>query len=241
MSSYKKRFDGRAFDEPRKMTAKVGVVKNADGSSEFKIGNTKAIAAVYGPREMFPRFMQNPSKGILRVNYNMMPFSGDGDRVRPGPNRRAKELSHVITKALLPFVNLEKYPNSVVDVFIELPETDAGSRCAGICAASMALAHSGIEMKSLIGSISTGHVDDQILIDLDGEEEHVHDVHVADLPIAMAPRIGQISLVQMDGFMSPEKVIEAVEKVTPVIQKIVDVQKEALHAHYTGDLKWVFK
>src|SRR3989338_8793513 len=138
--TYSKRLDGRKFDETRPIEAKAGIIKRADGSGYFKIGNTIAYAAVYGPRNLYPKFLQDPEKGILRVNYNMMPFSGSGDRVRPGGNRRSKEISMVIEKSLQPVVDLQEFPNSVIDVFIELPQTDAGTRCAGICAASIALA-----------------------------------------------------------------------------------------------------
>jgi len=143
---YSKRLDGRKFDETREIEAKVGIVKNADGSAMFRIGKTVAYAAVYGPRNLHPKFLQNPKKGVLRCRYNMMPFSGSGNRVRPGGNRRSKEISMVIMNALLPSVNIDDFPNSVVDVFIELPQTDAGTRCAGICSASMALAQGGIPM-----------------------------------------------------------------------------------------------
>ena len=44
----------------------------------------------------------------------------------------------VIEKALAPVVDLTEFPNTAVDVFIELPQTDAGSRCAAICAAAIA-------------------------------------------------------------------------------------------------------
>ena len=88
--AYTKRLDKRKNDETRKIEAEVGVIKRADGSAVFKIGNTVAYAAVYGPKHLFPRFMQNPEKGILRVHYNMLPFSGCGDRIRPGGNRRSK-------------------------------------------------------------------------------------------------------------------------------------------------------
>ena len=57
--TYKQRSDGRKLDETRKIEAKVGVIPNADGSAYFKIGNTIAYAAVYGPRNLFPRFLQN--------------------------------------------------------------------------------------------------------------------------------------------------------------------------------------
>ena len=127
--SYSKRFDGRGFEELRPMKAKVGVIPRADGSAMFQTGKTIAYAAVYGPRDLHPKFMQNPETGVLRINYNMMPFSGHGERVRPGGSRRSKEINMVIQNALLPVLNLKDYPNAVVDVFVELPQTDAGSRC----------------------------------------------------------------------------------------------------------------
>ena len=140
---YDKRFDGRGFEDLRPVEAKVGIVKNADGSAMFKIGKTIAYAAVYGPREMKPKFMQDPTKGQLRVFYAMMPFSGHGERVRPGTSRRSKEIAFVSKQALSPVVDLSEFPKAVVDVFIDLPQTDAGTRCAGITAAAMALADAG--------------------------------------------------------------------------------------------------
>ncbi|MDP7323800.1 MAG: exosome complex exonuclease Rrp41, partial [Candidatus Woesearchaeota archaeon] len=98
---FKKRPDGRGFEDLREMDAKVGVIKRADGSAWFKIGDTEAYAAVYGPRNLFPKFMQDPRKAILRCHYNMLPFSGSGDRIRPGGNRRSKEISFVTKQALL--------------------------------------------------------------------------------------------------------------------------------------------
>jgi len=73
--TYTKRFDGRKLDETRKIEAKIGVVPRADGSALFSFGDTKAIAAVYGPRPLHPVFLQNPEKGIIRVYYDMLSFS----------------------------------------------------------------------------------------------------------------------------------------------------------------------
>ena len=103
---YKERLDGRKVDETRKIEAKVGVIPNADGSAYFKIGNTWAYAAVYGPRNLYPKFLQDPKRGILRCFYNMMPFSSSEDRVRPGSSRRSKEISLVTQKALIPALDL---------------------------------------------------------------------------------------------------------------------------------------
>ena len=229
---YKERLNKRKFDETRKIEAKVGVIPNADGSAYFKIGNTWAYAAVYGPRNLHPKFMQDPSKGILRCNYNMMPFSSSGERVRPGGSRRSKEISLVTEKALLPVLDLSEYPNSVVDVFIELPQTEAGSRCAGICAASMALADAGLAMKDLVCAVSVGRVDDKLLVDLDYSEEDYKDGPVADIPIAMMPNNNKITLLQMDGLISKEELKKVLEMGKKACKDIYEIQKKALKDKY---------
>ena len=234
--TYNKRLDGRkSFDELRPIEAKTGVIKRADGSAMFKIGRTIAYAAVYGPRELYPKFMQNPRTGILRCNYNMMPYSGRGERIRPGGNRRAKEISMVMENALLPVIDLTQFPNSVVDVFVELPQTDAGSRCAGICAASIALADAGIPMKDLIAAVAVGKVDDKIVADLNYQEEAYEDGPVADVPVAVLPSTGKISLLQMDGEISKEQLREALELAKKVTAEIYEIQKKTLKDKYTGE------
>jgi len=234
MTKYTKRLDNRGMEETRPIEAKAGVIKKADGSAYFRIGKTTAFAAVYGPRELNPRHMQNPKTGILRCNYNMMPFSGT-ERIRPGPSRRSKEISMVTEKALQPVVNLEDYPNAVVDVFIELIETDAGSRCAGICAASIALADAGITMKDMVAAVSAGIIDHQSVVDLDGEEEHIDEMDVADIPIAMVPSTEEITLLQMDGKATREELLKSIDKVKPVLKNIAEIQRKALKEKYRSE------
>src|SRR3989339_866854 len=230
--AYKKRAENRGFEETRPIEAKVGVIARADGSAYFKIGNTAAYAAVYGPRNLYPRFLQNPQKGILRCNYNMMPFSGTGERVRPGNSRRGREISLVTEKALLPVLDLEEFPNSVVDVFIELPQTEAGSRCAGICAASMALADAGLAMRDLVAAVSVGRVDDKLVVDLDYKEESYEDGPVADIPVAMMPNHDKITLLQMYGLISKDQLKKAIEMGKKACKDIYQVQKKALKDKY---------
>lgn len=231
---YDKRFDGRRPDEMRPIVAKAGVIKRADGSAMFQIGNTIAYAAVYGPRDLFPRFMQDPQRGVLRCRYNMMPFSGAGERVKPGGSRRSKEISMVTEKALLPVLNLEDFPNAVVDVFIELPQTDAGTRCAGICAASIALADAGLSMKDLVASVSVGKIDNMVAVDLDYAEESYEGGDVADVPVAFIPRTGQLSLLQMDGLIDKESLKRALEMGRKACAQIYEVQKKALKEKFAS-------
>ena len=239
--AYPKRFDGRKFDELRPITAKVGVIPRADGSAMFKIGNTVAYAAVYGPRELHPKFMQNSQTGILRCCYNMMPFSGHGDRVRPGGGRRSKEIALVTQNALSSVLDLKEYPNTVVDVFVELPQTDAGTRCAGITAAAMALADAGLTMKDMVCSVAVGRVHESIIADLTYDEEQHKGEHeemtVADIPVAFLPNSGKLTLLQMDGDISREELKKALILGKEVCKKIYEVQKAALKKKYSTEVK----
>lgn len=231
---YKKRVDGRGWDELRPIEAKAGVIPNADGSAYFKIGNTVAYAAVYGPRELFPKFLQDPKKSLLRCHYNMMPFAGMGDRVRPGSSRRSKEISMVMEKSLEPVLDLSEWPNAVVDVFVELPETDAGSRCAAICAAAMALADAGITMKDMVSAVAVGKIDNQVFADLNYEEEAYEEGPISDIPVAMLHNTKEISLLQMDGEIDKHCLIQALELAKKVTSQIYEIQKKALKDKFKG-------
>jgi|TARA_Y100000310_G_scaffold335057_1_gene416189 exosome complex component RRP41 len=225
--------DKRKVDETRPIESKAGVIAKADGSAMFKIGNTVAYAAVYGPRSLHPRFLQNPKKGIIRVNYNMMPFSGCGDRIRPGTSRRSKEISMVTTNALTSVVDLDQFPNAVVDIFIELPQTDAGTRCAGICAASIALADAGIVMKEMVSSIAVGLVNGKPVVDLSKEEEDLEGA--VDVPIAVLPNSGKVTLLQLDGEIKPGDLKKAIEMGQKVCKRINKVMIQTLKDKYKVD------
>jgi len=132
----------------------------------------------------------------------------------------------------LPVVDLTEFPNSVVDVFIELPQTDAGTRCAGICAASMALADAGIPMKGMVAAVSMGRVDDKLVVDLDYSEESYEKGTVADIPIAIVSNTQEISLLQMDGELSRDELKQAIEIVKKACSKIDKIQRNALKERY---------
>jgi exosome complex component RRP41 len=226
---YTKRNDGRKMDEIRPMTAKVGIVPSADGSASFQTGKTRAIAVVRGPRTLHPQHMQDAKCGVLRVNYGMMPFSVE-DRMRPGPNRRSEEISKVTEWALSSVVDLSGFPNTVVDVFIQIPQADAGTRVAGINAAAMALAHAGLPMKQMVSAIGVGKIDKSLVIDLDKyEDSEFHDGEGStDIPMVLTSRTKEIALLQLDGKISVPEFKEVVEAGKKACDKILAVQMEAL-------------
>src|SRR3990172_9911689 len=223
-----KRPDGRKSDELRKMSAKVGVIPNADGSAMFSFGNTVAIAAVYGPRQLHPQHMQNPARGILRVNYDLLSFSVS-DRKRPGPSRRSQEISKVTEWALSPVVDLEEFPNTVIDVQIYIIQADAGTRTAGINAASMALAHAGIPMRNLVCSVAVGKQDKELIVDLTKEEEDFEEGEGAtDFAVAKVANSDEYTLLQLDGKIQPEVIKEVLELANKSCEEIYEFQKKTL-------------
>lgn len=222
-----KRPDGRKITEMRPVEAKVGIIPAADGSAMFKSGKTVAIAAVYGPKKMHPQHQQNPRKGQLRCEYNMISFSVS-DRIRPGRNRRAMEISEITKWALEPVVMLDKYPNQVVDIYIDIVQADAGTRCAGINAAAMALAHAGIPMNDMVSSISVGKLDKQLVVDLTKEEEDFEEGEgPTDIPVSMTSQ-GKITHMQLDGKINVKQLQEAVDMAKDAAKEVLEVQKKAL-------------
>lgn len=223
------RKDGRKNDELRSpIKAEIGIIPNADGSALFQIGKTIAIAAVYGPKKMHPQHSQNPEKGTLRCTYNMNSFSVD-ERIRPGPSRRSTEISKITEWALEPVLMLDKFPNMVVDVHVNIIQADAGTRCAGINAAAMALAHAGIPMKDMVSSVSVGKMDKTLVLDLDKYEDSEFDEGEGstDIPVSMTPS-GNITHLQLDGKIEPKELMKAIGMAKKACEKIYEVQKKAL-------------
>ncbi len=160
-----KRIDGRAADELRPLKIETGVVPNAAGSAYIEMGRNKIIVGVYGPREMHPKRLSMPNKGVLRARYHMSPFSVDPRR-SPAPSRRDQEISMVLGYALEPALFLERYPRSVIDVYVEIIQADGGTRCASVNAASVALADAGIPLKDMVSSCAAGKIDGHLILDL---------------------------------------------------------------------------
>jgi len=146
--------------------------------------------------------------------------------------RRGTEISLVIEKSLLPVLDLNQFPNAVVDVFIEIIQANAGTRCAGITAASMALAHAGVPMKDLVSAVSVGKVGDKIVIDLDKYEEDYED-GATDIPVAMTGNY-DITLLQLDGNVSKDDFLKALELAKKGCSEIDKIQRKTLREFYKG-------
>jgi exosome complex component RRP41 len=224
------RLDGRRFNELRPIKIEAGVLKKADGSAYLEWGNNKVLAAVYGPREAHPRHLQDPAKALVQCRYNMAPFSVT-ERKRPGPDRRSVEISKVISEAFASVVFVEQFPRTSVDVFIEVLQADAGTRCAGLTAASVALADAGIPMRDLVASCASGKIGGVVALDLNKDEDNFGE---ADCPMAIVPRTGEIVLLQMDGHLTAHEFDQAMDLSINATKEIYELQRDALRRRYAS-------
>ena len=222
------RLDGRRYDELRPIKIEAGVLKKADGSAYIEWGNNRVLAAVYGPREAHPRHLQDPAKALVQCRYNMAPFSVT-ERKRPGPDRRSVEISKVISEAFASVVFAEQFPRTSVDIFIEVLQADAGTRCAGLTAASVALADAGIPMRDLVASCASGKIGGVVCLDLNKDEDNFGE---ADCPMAIVPRTGDVVLLQMDGHLTEEEFHSALDLSIKATKGIYQLQRQALLRRY---------
>ena len=223
-----RRIDGRRLDELRPLTVVAGALHQADGSAYVEWGANKVMAAVYGPREVHPRHLQENNKAIVQCRYNMAAFSVD-ERKRPGLDRRSQEISKVISEAFESVIFVEEFPRTSIDVYIEVLQANAGTRCAGVVAASVALADAGIPMVDLLPSVAVGKVGGAIALDLKKEEDNFGE---ADLPMAMVPQSGRLVLLQMEGHMNREELAQAIDLGVAGCRQIHEKMKAALRERY---------
>ncbi|MCI5867357.1 MAG: exosome complex exonuclease Rrp41 [Methanosphaera sp.] len=225
------REDGRSATSFRNMKMEVGILNNADGSAYIECGGNKILVGVYGPRELHSKKHSKPDGAVLRCKYNMAPFSVT-ERKRPGNDRRSTEISKLISEAITPCVFLEKYPRASIDISIEVLEAEGGTRCLGIIGASLALADAEIPMRDLISACAVGKVDGHIVLDLSEKEDQTGD---ADVPVAIMPRTGEITFLQMDGNLTQEEFMEALDLAYAGCEFINNLQREALLKKFRGE------
>jgi exosome complex component RRP41 len=161
----------------------------------------------------------------------MAPFSVP-DRKRPGPDRRSKEIAKVTKEALESVIYVEDYAQSAIRLHIEILQADAGTRVTGLTAASVALADAGIKMRDMVASCAAGKIDDTVVLDLNGIEDNTGQ---ADLPVAYAAGLDEITLLQMDGLMTEDEFEQALKYAIDGCKTIYGLQKDALKRRYKNE------
>ncbi|PRQ24077.1 putative polyribonucleotide nucleotidyltransferase, PNPase/RNase PH domain-containing protein [Rosa chinensis] len=219
------RLDGRRPMEMRQIRAEIGVVAKADGSAMFEMGNTKVVAAVYGPREVQNRSQQLNANALVRCEYTMANFS-TGDRMRkPKGDRRSTEISLVIRQTMEECILTNLMPRSQIDIFVQVLQADGGTRSACINAATLALADAGIPMRDIVTSCSAGYLNSTPLLDLNYIEDSAGGT---DVTLGIMPKLDKVTLLQMDAKLSLDTFENVMQLAIEGCKAVADYIREIL-------------
>ncbi|ETN62706.1 exosome complex component RRP41 [Anopheles aquasalis] len=224
------RLDGRRANELRHIQCKLGVFSQPDGSAYVEQGNTKVLAAVYGPHQASSK-KSNHEEAIVNCQYSMATFSTGERKKRPRGDRKSQEMTIHLKQALSAAIKMELYPRSQIDVYIEVLQADGGNYCASVNAATLALIDAGICLKEYVcactASLANGNVP---LMDVSHLEENSGG---PTLTVASLPSSGKIAFMEMSQRFHLDhlpKVLETALKGCREVQNVID---RAVREHVT--------
>jgi len=177
------RLDGRAMDEIRPIWCEVDCLPGPHGSAIFTRGETQSLTTVTLGSKLDEKIVDDVLvKGVDRflLHYNFPPFSTNDPKPYRGVGRREighGNLAHRALKRMLP----DDLPY-VVRVVSDILESNGSSSMATVCAGTMALMDSGIQLKKPVSGIAMGLITDKesdkyvILSDILGDEDHLGDM-----------------------------------------------------------------
>ena len=180
----RRRPDGRAFDEVRKITIETGVLPRTHGSALFTRGETQALVTVtLGTKDDEQRIeLLEPGEASKRfmLHYNFPPFSVGEVGFMRGPGRR--EIGHgaLAERSLSSLVPTEAVFPYTMRVVSDILESNGSSSQATTCGASLALMDAGVPLAAHVGGIAMGLVMEgkeyAVLTDIAGAEDHYGDM-----------------------------------------------------------------
>ncbi|KAI9092663.1 ribosomal protein S5 domain 2-type protein [Phlyctochytrium arcticum] len=218
------RRDGRNVDRIRPLFMKTGVIRQANGSAYYEAGKMKVTCGVYGPRQTLRS--KNAAEGALQCDFKFAPFAG-GRRRGYQKDAQEKEYSLILRQALAPSLRLELLPKSVVDVYVQVIESDGSAAClaAAITCTSLALADAGIEMVDTVAACSAGYLNNMTCLDSTGEEEAHQNGTVM---LSYMPSLNEVTHVVQSGETNTTTTVKGLELCVDACSQIHSVMQQTL-------------
>jgi len=229
------RIDGRAPADLREVSAEVGVLPTAHGSSLFQRGETQvmSVLTLAMPRmnQMIDSLNPNNEKRYLH-HYNMPPWA-NGETGRVGSPKR-REIGHgaLAARAVLPVIPSQEDFAYTLRLVSEVMASNGSTSMGSVCASSLSLMDAGVPVKSHVSGIAMGliHEDGKYvtLTDILGAEDAM-----GDMDFKVAGTIDAITALQLDTKIDgiPADVLsEALAQARVARLEILDVMNEALPA-----------
>ncbi len=199
----RKRPDGRAINQIRRLAAEVDIIPRVHGSAMFTRGQTQICDVVtLAPLSEVQRIDgldENEVNKRYMHHYNFPSYSVGETKPSRGPGRR--EIGHgaLAERALIPVLPSEEEFPYAIRAVSETFESNGSTSMASTCASCMALMAAGVPIKKMVGGIScglvTGDTDDDyvVLTDIQGLEDFF-----GDMDFKVTGTRDGITAIQMD-------------------------------------------
>ena len=229
------RLDGRKTDEIRPIWCEVDYLPSAHGSAVFTRGETQSITTVTLGTKMDAKLVDDVLKkgnDKFLLHYNFPAFSTGDARPNRGTSRREVghgNLAHRALKRMLPSEDEMPYTLRIVS---DILESNGSSSMATVCAGTLALMDSGVQIKKPVSGIAMGLITDKdsdkfaVLSDILGDEDHL-----GDMDFKVTGTRDGITATQMDikvEGLSYEILSQALEQAKKGRLHILDVMSETL-------------
>ncbi|MDF2843928.1 MAG: pnp [Herbinix sp.] len=199
----KKRPDGRAVDQIRKLTAEVDILPRTHGSGMFTRGQTQVLTittlGALAETQRLDGIDENETGKRYMHHYNFPSYSVGETKPSRGPGRR--EIGHgaLAEKALVPVLPTEEEFPYAIRTVSEVLESNGSTSQGSICASTLSLMAAGVPIKGMVAGISVGLVtgdtdqDYILLTDIQGLEDFF-----GDMDFKVAGTHKGITAIQMD-------------------------------------------
>ncbi|MCD6454877.1 MAG: ribonuclease PH [Candidatus Aminicenantes bacterium] len=231
----------REWNQLRSIEVIPNYLKYAEGSALVKWGDNIVLVAA-SVEDKVPPFLKGTGKGWITAEYAMLPRSTDRRKLREGieskVSGRSHEIQRLIGRALRAVTDLDMLGERTVTIDCDVIQADGGTRMAsilgGVISVYLAFKKMVFEnmlfdnpLRELVGGVSLGIVDDEILVDLDYEEDSKA---LLDLNIVITEK-GEIVEIQgtgEGGSFSRDTLIKLVDIGIEKALEVIKKEKEVL-------------
>ena len=198
--SGEQRIDGRAKDQVRPISIRLGVLPRAHGSALFTRGETQAVVSTTLGTTRDAQIVdaiEGEHRDAFMLHYNFPPYSVGETGFMGAPKRREIGHGKLAKRALGAVVpKPEDFPY-VLRLVSEVTESNGSSSMATVCGSSLAMMDAGVPVKAPVAGIAMGLIkegdDVAVLTDILGDEDHL-----GDMDFKVAGTEGGVTALQMD-------------------------------------------
>ncbi|XP_071542730.1 uncharacterized protein Ski6 [Panulirus ornatus] len=185
------RQDGRTPTCLRTISCRLGLYDRPNGSAYIEIGNTKVLAAVYGPREVRSVSKQQLDECVIQCQMSRIAAS-QGERIKRPIDQRTRAMSQQIAGVFHAAIRKSKYPGSQIDIYVQVLQADGGVMSACINVSTLALIHAGVELVDFVVSCTASMSKQTPILDVTNQESMTG----CEVTVSILPNKG--SIVSLD-------------------------------------------